>query len=195
MQKKSKTQTSKKINKSWYYLLSVIIAYLILLILNKNLFLSGMKFFLEISYQIIPVLIIIFLLMTILNYAISPKRIIKHLGEESGLKGWLIAIAGGIISHGPVYVWYPLLAELQERGMKIGLISCFLYNKAIKIPLLPFMIFYFSWKFVLVLIIMMIFSSIIQGIVIDKTIKLIPNNNKEVKNENCNQLDRQKIRK
>jgi len=73
----------------------------------------------------------------------------------------------GILSHGPIYVWYPLLKDLKEHGMRTGLVTVFLYNRAIKIPLLPIMIFYFGISFVIILSIYMIIASIFQGKIIE----------------------------
>ncbi|MEA2074619.1 MAG: hypothetical protein U9O85_02630 [Euryarchaeota archaeon] len=64
----------------------------------------------------------------------------KYAGEGSGIKGWFLAISAGIISHGPIYIWYPLLKELRDRGMRSGLIAAFMYSRAIKIPLLPYIV-------------------------------------------------------
>ncbi len=67
-------------------------------------------------------------------------------------------------------MWYPLLSDLKDKGLNYGLISCFLYNRAIKIPLIPLAIIYFGFKYIFILTIVMIFISIIQGILIDKII-------------------------
>jgi uncharacterized membrane protein YraQ (UPF0718 family) len=73
----------------------------------------------------------------------------------------------GILSHGPIYVWYPLLRELREHGMRTSLVAAFLYNRAIKIPLLPLMIYYFGVIYVVVLLIFMIIASIVEGKIIE----------------------------
>ena len=109
--------------------------------------------------------------MGIMNYIVNPKTIAKYVGEESGIKGWLLSISAGILSHGPIYVWYPLLKDLRNHGMRIGLIAVFIYNRAIKIPLLPLMIYYFGLMFVVVLTIYMIIASVIQGKLIDLVIE------------------------
>ena len=106
--------------------------------------------------------------MAITNYFITPKFISKHIEKDKGIKKWVFAVIGGILSTGPIYMWYPLLADLKERGLSHGLIACFLYNRAIKIPFLPLLIFYFNWKFVIVLTIAMIFASLVQGMLINK---------------------------
>jgi len=84
----------------------------------------------------------------------------------------VFVIIGGMLSTGPIYMWYPLLADLRNRGLNYGLIACFLYNRAIKIPLLPIAIFYFGWKYIIILSFVMIFISIIQGILINKLLNV-----------------------
>ncbi len=92
----------------------------------------------------------------------------KHLSKSSGMKRWFIAILGGLISTGPIYMWFPMLREMKDNGVSYGFIACFLYNRAVKPPLIPVMIFYFGLKFTLVLGFVMIFMSIIQGILFEK---------------------------
>ena len=157
----------KEINKSWYFLLVVILIYLALAFINLSLFNSSLKFFLNLLKKIVPIFILIFVLMFLTNLFVKPETIIKHF-KGKGIKKWLYAITGGIISSGPIYMWYPLLADLKEKGLSYGLISCFLYNRAIKIHLLPLFLLYFNWKYILILTFVMIFFSIIQGIIINE---------------------------
>ena len=160
----------KKISKKWLFLVSVVLIYLILLLIDKSLFLISTKFFYKIFLKLIPIFLIIFALMALANL-ISPKFMIKHL-KRKGIRKWLFVILGGILSAGPIYMWYPLLADLKDKGLNYGLIACFLYNRAIKIPLLPITIFYFGLKYVVVLIIVMVFVSIIQGMLLNKLMEV-----------------------
>lgn len=105
--------------------------------------------------------------MGLMYYFVTPKTVRKYVGEGSGLKGWFLAISTGVLSHGPIYVWYPLLRDLRDQGMKNGLVAAFLYNRAIKLPLLPLMIYYFGALFVAILLIYMIIGSIFQGKIFD----------------------------
>ncbi len=50
--------------------------------------------------------------------------------------------------------------------MKSGLIAAFLYNRAIKIPLLPLMVYYFGTRFVLIFTCYIVVASIVQGWII-----------------------------
>ena len=157
----------KNISGTAYFLISIFLIYFLLLLFKTDLFLSSINFFYNIFLKIIPIFILVFILMTLTNYFITPKFIIKHL-ERKRIKKWFYVIVGGILSTGPIYMWYPLLADLKNKGLNYGLISCFLYNRAIKIPLLPLIIFYFSLKYIIILSVVMIFMSVVQGIIINK---------------------------
>ncbi len=156
---------------AWYYLFLVLALTIIIFLINPTAIIPIANFFINILWKIIPIFIFVFILMFLTNFLIHPKRLVRLLGHESGIKGWIIAIFGGIISSGPIYMWYPLLAELKSKGMKVSLISAFLYNRAIKIPLLPLMILYFNLKYVLVLMVVMIFMSIINGKIVELFLK------------------------
>ncbi len=164
----------KKLNKisgSWYFLIIIILIYFLLLIFKQDLFFSSFNFFNEIILKIIPIFILVFILMSLTNYFITPKFIMKHF-REKGIKKWFFVIIGGILSVGPIYMWYPLLKDLKNKGLNYGLIACFLYNRAIKIPLLPIAIFYFGWRYILILSFVMIIMSVIQGIIINKLMEV-----------------------
>ena len=161
----------KQLPKSWCFVLIMILVYLMISICNPETYLASLDFFNKIILEVIPILILIFILMTLSNYFITPEFIIKHL-KEKGLKKWFFVIIGGILSSGPIYMWYPLLADLRNKGLNYGLIACFLYNRAIKIPLLPLAIIYFSWQYIIILTVVMVFISIIQGVLINKIIEV-----------------------
>ena len=152
----------------YYFLFGTILFYVPLYFIDplktkKALTIAG-----KLIVEIIPVLILVVILIAVVDYFLNPKKIKKYLGEESGLKGWLIAIAFGIISHGSIYAWYPLLKELRQHGMRDGLVAAFIYNRAIKIPFIPLMIYYFGVKFFVVITIYMIIASVIEGLLIER---------------------------
>ena len=160
----------KKLNQisgSWYFLFTMLLIYFFIFLFKENLFFSCMKSFYNILLRILPVFIGVFILMAVSSYFMKPEFISKHL-QSKGFKKWFFIIIGGILSAGPIYMWYPLLADLNKKGLSMGLVSCFLYNRAIKIPLIPVAILYFGWKYILILTLAMIGASIIQGLVIDQ---------------------------
>ncbi len=157
----------KQTSASWRFLFLIIILYLALFFINRNIFLESFRLYGKIILRIIPIFAVVLFLMTLTNYFIGREFILKYFGKK-GFKKWLFTIIGGILSSGPIYMWYPLLAEWKKKGLNYGLIACFLYNRAIKIPLIPAAVFYFGWHYVVVLTVVMIIASIFQGIAINK---------------------------
>lgn len=154
----------KKASKlSWWFLALVLVLYIAVAFIDPGTVAKAVSIFSAILMQIIPVLVIVFFLLFLADLFIQPKKVAKYLGSESGVTGWLVAIAGGIISSGPIYVWFPFLAEMREKGMKTGLAATFLYNRAVKVPLLPLMIYYFGFAFTVVLTVYMILFSVVVG--------------------------------
>jgi uncharacterized membrane protein YraQ (UPF0718 family) len=152
---------------SWYFLFSMIVIYFILYFTNQPLLITSINFFINVVIRIIPVLFVVFLIMILVNY-FTPEVAAKYLGKTSGIKKWIAAIITGIISTGPIYMWYPMLKELKDKGVSYGFIATFLYTRAIKPPLIPLMVFYFGIKFTIVLTFVMIIFSVIQGIIIER---------------------------
>jgi uncharacterized membrane protein YraQ (UPF0718 family) len=133
---------------------------------DYNLFRTSLIFFFNFSIKIIPIFIIIVGLMIITNYLVTPQAITRYF-KARGVKKWVFVVVGGIASTGPIYMWYPLLADLRKKGLSYGFIATFLYSRAIKIWLLPVIIFYFSLKYVIILTVVMIIFSVIQGITVN----------------------------
>ncbi|RRS31974.1 MAG: permease [Epsilonproteobacteria bacterium (ex Lamellibrachia satsuma)] len=158
-----------KKNKSGLIMLGIVILlYAVLFSIKPDTTLDALGESLDVLKMIIPILLIVFFLMALLGTFIDEKAISKHLGEESGAKGWLLALVGGILSHGPGYVWYPLLQNLREQGARDGLVIAFVYARAIKIPWLPLMISYFGWIFTLVYTFYVVLGAYLQGVIADK---------------------------
>ena len=130
----------------------------------------AVPFFLTILGQIWPVLIFMFALMFVLNLFVSPQLVKRWLGQASRQRGWLIAIAGGIVSTGPIYLWYPLLAQLRKQGMRTALVAAFLYNRAVKPALLPLLIYYFGLGLTIILTVYTAIFSIVQGLIVERLI-------------------------
>ncbi len=121
--------------------------------------------------RLIPIITLVIIFTTLINYFLKPQNIIKYFGKESGKKGIFIALLAGIISHGPMYAWYPMLVDMRKNGLKFSLIAIFLYARAVKIPLLPFMIALFGLPFAIIVNIYILIFSIIQGIMIEFLMK------------------------
>lgn len=113
--------------------------------------------------QLIPALILVFVLMSVIHMTLDGKAVKRHLGKGAGVRGWALAVAAGVLSLGPVYPWYALLADLRNRGMHPSLAATFLYARAIKLPLLPLMAHYFGLAYTVVLSLCLLVFSVISG--------------------------------
>lgn len=159
-------ETLRKLPGSWRFFLSMVLLELVIGLWFRSVFLVGLKALLSMLVKIAPVLFLVFLLMAVMNYFLTPKIIASHLGGQ-GVRKWLIAVIGGMLSVGPVYLWYPILADLKKQGLSGGWIACFLYSRAIKVPLLPLATYYFGWQYVVILTVVMVLASIVQAQIIN----------------------------
>jgi len=117
--------------------------------------------------RIAPVLVLVFILMFLVERFLTPEKTLTWLGRESGLRGWLLAPMAGVLSTGPVYTWYALLADLQGKGMRTALIAALLYARAVKLPLLPLMVHYFGLRYTLILSLIIVVFSVFNGLAME----------------------------
>jgi len=158
-----KKKTSKKASNPLKFLLAMVMFYGVLLVFFPSLFGHAFREFLKIFLRIIPLLFLVFAVMLITNYFIRPDKIKRHLGKDSGWRGYLYATIAGILISGPPYLLYPLLADLKKHGAKNSLLAVFLYNRNVKIPFIPVMVYYFGLSFTVVLSLLIIIFSFLNG--------------------------------
>lgn len=164
------------VSASWRYLIIVMIIYLFFLIFDQEIFTKSLDYCGAMVSEVLQAFFLVFVLMVMGDYFITPSFIAKHFKKNYYIK-WFVVIIGGIISAGPIYMWYPLLGDLRKKFLDNGMVACFLYNRAIKIPLIPIALIYFNWSYILILFMIMVFISVIQGMLINYLLRR--------ENENC----------
>ncbi|MEA3374265.1 MAG: permease [Campylobacterota bacterium] len=164
---KKQTGASSKVSGK-YFLPVVLLIYLFFYLSAPEAAGEALLKSIHILLKLLPVLLVVIVLLGIFNYFFKPRAIAKHLGVESGARGWVIAVVGGILSHGPSYVWYQMLSDLRNHGAKDGLIVTFIYVRAIKLPWLPVMIDYFGWLFTIVVSLVLIVAGVVQGMIMER---------------------------
>jgi len=151
-----------------YYLLgATVLLYALLFVVDPGNASAALGSARSLAVTIAPILLLVTGFVALVNYAVTADAIARYLGGESGATGYLVAIVGGVLSHGPVYAWYTLLADLRARGMRDGLIAVFLYNRAIKLPLLPLFLYYFDLDYAAVLLGTTVVASVVQGVAVE----------------------------
>lgn len=149
------------------FLFVMIAVYGVVALFDPEVAVKALRYFRTIVMEVIPVLALVFVILFLSNAFLKPERIRRHLGEGSGLLGWLYAIIGGIIISGPPYILYPMLGEMQKRGARNALLAAMLYNRNVKIHFLPAMVYYFGLRYTVVLSVYIILFSILNGKVLE----------------------------
>ena len=92
----------------------------------------------------------IFLLLGLLDVWISKETMSKYMGEDSGLKGVLLALLIGAAAAGPLYGAFPVAAVFMKKGVKFKNVLIFIGSwSTTKIPMLLFEIAALGPKFAL----------------------------------------------
>ncbi|MDX2504474.1 MAG: permease [Gammaproteobacteria bacterium] len=151
-----------------YFFLLVLIGYVLLYSVYPDKTLTALAKSLSTMLHLLPVFLVVIALMALFSALMSAKRIAKLLGRQSSIKGWAIAVVGGILSHGSSFIWYQMLANLREQNVRDGLLVTFLYARAIKLPWLPLMVSYFGYAFTILLVIYIISGALVQGMIIER---------------------------
>jgi len=126
-----------KLIKANLFAFLVLIAYLVLMIFDRNLGISSLKnsqYYLKEMIYIMPP---IFILTALLDLWIPKETILKYLGSEAKAKGVFLSFLLGGISAGPIYAAFPVCITLHKKGASIRNIVIILSSWAvIKVPML-----------------------------------------------------------
>ena len=156
---KKRTFTPKGIKLLFF----VIIAFGVLFFFDEAKGMVALQKSFQVIKILIPIFAIVIFLMALIGYFTQGKNKLENLAQQRGAKGWFWALFIGLLSHGPMYAWYPVLQQLRDKGLRDGYIATFFYARAVKLPLLPLMVDYFGFTFTVVLTLYILIASLIQG--------------------------------
>jgi uncharacterized membrane protein YraQ (UPF0718 family) len=101
--------------------------------------------------EMIIFLPLMFVLIGLFDVWVPREKVVKHIGEESGVKGTLLVILLASLQAGPLYGAFPFAYLLWKKGCSVR--NIFIYLGAystIKIPMLTFEIGFLGLKFSLI---------------------------------------------
>jgi len=111
----------------------------------------------------------IFVLLGLLDVWVPREMMVKYLGEESGIKGMLIAILFGSAAAGPLYAAFPVALVFVKRGARFSNILLFIGAWSItKIPMLLFELSSLGAEFTLTRLAVSIFGISIIAFVVNR---------------------------
>jgi len=153
----------KTLTRIFIFPVCVLVCYGILCAIEPHKALMTMRTSGNLLLYIALPLVLVFAIMLALNLFVKPAQIVGLFGKGANIKGIVLSVVAGIISMGPIYAWYPLLKNLREEGAGAGPIAIFLYSRSVKPFLLPVMVAYFGWVYVIILTLLTIIASIAIG--------------------------------
>lgn len=111
---------TEKIGGQWLFLIVVCLLYAVLAIVNLEAARTALQGFLNLLRTVLPALGIVFVLLFLSSLLLDSKAVIRYLGKSAGVKAWVIAITAGIVSTGPIYLWYPASQRSQRERHETG---------------------------------------------------------------------------
>lgn len=104
--------------------------------------------FISFSIQMLKILPCAFILIGLFEVWVRKETVEKHLGTESGVRGyvWSILLAGTTV--GGLYVAFPVAYSLFRKGAQLGVIFAYISASAIcRIPMTIFEASFLGLKF------------------------------------------------
>ena len=143
---------------------------------QKNKHLLGLEIAKNLCLKTLPLIIITFILLGLVQAMVPKDLISSWIGEKSGFKGILLGSAIGMIIPGSPYVFLPILAGLYKVGGKESLpviVSIYSAKFLMGINRLPLEIGFLGPKFTIIRIIATMFLAPISGLISQGMIKFI----------------------
>lgn len=146
-----------------------IIAFILLLLAyyrGQGQHIAGIRIALNIMVEIIPLLILSFIVAGMVEVLIPKEIISKWIGEGSGIRGILIGTVAGSLTPGGPYVSLPVATGLLRSGASVGTIVAFLTGWSLwAVSRLPMEVGILGWRFTLIRIASTFFFPPIAGFI------------------------------
>jgi uncharacterized membrane protein YraQ (UPF0718 family) len=118
-------------------LLFVSLAYLVIVIFSPDKAVESIKNSMYYVIEMLQIMPVVFLLIVAIEVLVPKEVIMRSFGEQSGIKGNILALILGSISAGPIYAAFPISKTLLKKGAGISNIVIILSAWAVvKIPML-----------------------------------------------------------
>ena len=119
--------------------------------------------------QFIWNLVPVFLCVGLMDVWIERDKMIKMMGDRSGLSGMGISLLLGMLTAVPVYALLPIAGLLLKKGGRISNVLIFLCSSvSVRIPLLLFEISSLGIRFVLNLAVVFVISFLVERLLSER---------------------------
>ncbi len=126
---------------------------------------KGVTLGLKMFFKLLPALIAMLALVSVLFFAIPDKTLVSLIGEDSGIKGWLIAASLGSVSLIPGFIAFPLCSILVSKGVAYSTVAIFITTlMMVGIVTLPVEAKFFGWRVSIIRNIMSFIAALLIGL-------------------------------
>ena len=126
------------------------------------LYIGGRSFF-----SISAILVTVFIFLGMFSVWVKEEQIMRHFGEDSGIRGLLYGSLLGTVFHGPQVSIFPLLKSLKDKGARMAVIVAVVSAFAIKIPMIPLELALMGSRFTVVHNVLLFATAPILGILME----------------------------
>ncbi|HCW04175.1 MAG TPA: permease [Clostridium sp.] len=159
----------KELLKRYSFFISTFLIIVGLIYVNKDIGLGSLELAKGSFIQMIKVLPPIMILLGLIDVWVPRERMVRYMGDDSGLKGILLAMFVGMIGAGPMYAAFPFTAVLIKKGVKFSNVIIFLNTwSVLKISTVLFELSSLGYNFTLLRLIINIPAVIIMGYLTEK---------------------------
>ena len=129
----------------------------------------GLKAAGSLLLQVIPLLILAFIVAGMVQVLIPKEMISKWVGIESGFRGILVGTAMGGLTPGGPFVTMPIAAGFLRSGASIGTMVAFLTSwSLLGLTRMPLEVGIMGWKFTLIRLACTFFFPPIAGLIANR---------------------------
>ncbi len=140
----------KNLARRYSFFIITLTVTLIVALINKSVGVKAFSTAMSSFKQMLSVLPPIMLLLGLMDVWVPREKMMKYMGENSGVLGVALAIIIGSIAAGPMYAAFPFAAVLLRKGVKFSNLIIFLNAWCVtKIPTVMFELTSLGYKFTL----------------------------------------------
>ena len=130
----------------------------------KGQHVSGMKSACHMTIEILPILLLAFIVTGMVQVLLPQELLAKWVGEKSGLRGIFIGSIAGALSPGGPYVNLPIAAGLVRAGASVGTVVAFLTGWSLwSLIRLPMEVGILGWRLAVIRILSILFFPPLAG--------------------------------
>ena len=144
--------------------MGVLAVILVFFAFQKGVHVTGLKVSWNMLIQIIPLLILAFVVAGMVQVLVPQELISKWVGAESGFRGIIIGTVLGALAPGGPFVSMPIAAGLLRAGAGVGTMVAFLTGwSLLAVSRMPMEIGILGWKFTMIRLACTFFFPLIAG--------------------------------